>query len=50
MCGTNEAKVYCQADDAYLCFDCDEEHHLKGGKLASRHVRYPINEKPKTFG
>lgn len=33
-----------------LCYDDDEEHHLKGGKLVSKHVRVPITEKPKTFG
>lgn len=27
-----------------LCYDDDEEHHLKGGKLVSKHIRVPISE------
>ncbi|CAK72944.1 unnamed protein product (macronuclear) [Paramecium tetraurelia] len=50
ICNDNTATIYCKADDMNLCYDCDEEHHLKGGKLVSKHQRIPINEKPKTFG
>lgn len=27
-----------------LCYEDDEEHHLKGGKLVSKHVRVPITD------
>jgi hypothetical protein len=44
ICNDNIATIYCKADDMSLCFDDDEEHHLKGGKLVSKHVRVPISE------
>ncbi|KAM3142405.1 hypothetical protein pb186bvf_005562 [Paramecium bursaria] len=50
ICNDNTATIYCKADDMCLCYECDEEHHLKGGKLVSKHVRIPIQDKPKSFG
>lgn len=42
-CNSSPAVVFCQADGAYLCADCDEEVHSVN-KLVSRHVRTPIEE------
>jgi len=50
LCQENQATVYCKNEDANLCFDCDEDHHLKIGRLAAKHQRVPINERPKQFG
>ena len=44
LCKETKANVYCKADDICLCYDCDEEHHAKGGKLVSRHQRVPVHE------
>jgi len=50
ICQESQAAIYCQADDATLCMDCDDEHHNRGNKLMQRHKRIPVNEKPKRFG
>lgn len=50
ICQESSASVYCEADDASLCHDCDEEHHTRGNRLMQRHKRIPISDKPKKFG
>eukprot|EP00249_Psilotum_nudum_P013262 c24245_g2_i1 orf=290-1426(+) len=37
-CQSSNARLYCRADDAYLCLDCDASVHY-ANKLASRHER-----------
>lgn len=37
------AKVYCDADKAFLCTDCDKKVH-SSNVLAARHVRKPVCE------
>jgi len=41
-CEVAEAKVYCSADTANLCKECDVALHKS--KLASRHIRTPIGK------
>ena len=50
ICQESKASLYCSADNAVLCVDCDEEHHTRGNKLMQRHKRVGISEKPKRFG
>ncbi|OMJ66336.1 hypothetical protein SteCoe_36843 [Stentor coeruleus] len=50
ICQESKATLYCSADNAVLCVDCDEEHHARGNKLMQRHKRVGISEKPKRFG
>lgn len=50
ICQESKASLYCSADNAVLCVDCDEEHHQRGNKLMQRHKRVSIAEKPKRFG
>ncbi|KAK2954651.1 putative B-box zinc finger protein [Blattamonas nauphoetae] len=47
-CEQNRATVYCAADDAYLCADCDEEIHRQN-KLLYRHIRRPIEEHEQAY-
>eukprot|EP00742_Colponemidia_sp_Colp-10_P004319 GILJ01004608.1.p1 GENE.GILJ01004608.1~~GILJ01004608.1.p1 ORF type:complete len:562 (-),score=83.28 GILJ01004608.1:168-1853(-) len=49
VCEEAIATVYCTADNARLCADCDEETHSHN-KLVSRHIRVPVSEQPKSFG
>lgn len=50
ICQESRATLYCSADNAVLCIDCDDEHHTRGNKLMQRHKRVSIAEKPKRFG
>jgi CRISPR/Cas system CSM-associated protein Csm2 small subunit len=50
ICQESKASLFCSADNAVLCVDCDEEHHTRGNKLMQRHKRVSIAEKPKRFG
>ena len=50
ICQESKATLFCSADNAVLCVDCDEEHHTRGNKLMQRHKRVSIAEKPKRFG
>ena len=50
ICGESQSVWYCEADDANLCHDCDDEHHNKGSKLSQKHKRVPVTSKPKKFG
>ncbi|CAN4095429.1 unnamed protein product [Withania somnifera] len=41
VCDKNEASVFCTADEAALCDDCDHRvHHIN--KLASKHQRFSL--------
>ncbi|CAL5201073.1 unnamed protein product [Lathyrus oleraceus] len=42
VCEAAEAKVMCCADEAALCWDCDEKVHA-ANKLASKHQRIPLS-------
>ncbi|XP_057451111.1 B-box zinc finger protein 22-like [Lotus japonicus] len=42
VCEGAEAKVLCCADEAALCWDCDEKVHA-ANKLASKHQRVPLS-------
>ncbi|XP_044472822.1 B-box zinc finger protein 22-like isoform X3 [Mangifera indica] len=42
VCEAAEAKVLCCADEAALCFECDDKVHA-ANKLASRHQRVPLS-------
>ena len=46
-CESRPAAVFCQADGANLCSECDNEMHQ--GKLTCRHVRVPLDQGPQTF-
>lgn len=41
VCETAEANVLCCADEAALCWGCDEKVHA-ANKLASKHQRVPL--------
>lgn len=42
VCEVAEAKVLCCADEAALCFECDDKVHA-ANKLASKHQRVPLS-------
>ncbi|RDY13307.1 B-box zinc finger protein 22, partial [Mucuna pruriens] len=42
VCEGGEAKVLCCADEAALCWECDEKVHA-ANKLASKHQRVPLS-------
>ncbi|KAK7257134.1 hypothetical protein RIF29_30879 [Crotalaria pallida] len=42
VCEAAEAKVMCCADEAALCWECDEKVHA-ANKLASKHQRVPLS-------
>jgi hypothetical protein len=42
VCEGAEAKVLCCADEAALCWECDEKVHA-ANKLASKHQRVPLS-------
>lgn len=42
------AKTYCVTEDAHFCQECDQDYHAS--KIASKHQRVEIADKPKTFG
>ena len=48
-CEENPATIWCAADSAALCPECDEAHH-SANRLTQRHIRVPINEKPRDSG
>lgn len=48
-CEGNAATVWCAADAAALCPECDESHHSVN-HLTQRHIRVPINERPRPPG
>jgi rubredoxin len=48
-CDANAATIWCAADSAALCPDCDESHHSVN-RLTQRHIRVPINERPRESG
>jgi len=50
LCEESTATVYCESDEAALCYECDSEQHNQENKLLSRHVRVKIHERPKNFG
>ncbi|GAB2218113.1 hypothetical protein Droror1_Dr00001331 [Drosera rotundifolia] len=41
VCSKNEATLFCTADEAALCGDCDQKVH-HANKLASKHQRFPL--------
>ncbi|KAK9677812.1 hypothetical protein RND81_11G169400 [Saponaria officinalis] len=41
VCEKKEAKVYCGADEAALCEECDQRVHL-ANKLANQHQRFSL--------
>ena len=46
-CENAEATVYCQADNASLCANCDASMH--SSKLAARHARTPLEAGPQAI-
>ena len=42
------AKQYCVTEDAYFCQECNQEYHAS--KIASKHHKVDMADKPKTFG
>jgi hypothetical protein len=46
-CESAEATVYCQADNASLCSNCDSAMH--NSKLAARHIRTPLEAGPQAI-
>jgi hypothetical protein len=48
-CEENPATIWCAADSAALCPQCDESHHAVN-RLTQRHIRVPINERPRESG
>lgn len=42
VCEGAEAKVLCCADEAALCWECDEKVHA-ANKLANKHPRVPLS-------
>ena len=48
-CDLNPATIWCAADSAALCPECDEAHHAVN-HLTQRHIRVPINERPREPG
>lgn len=42
VCEAAEAKVLCCADEAVLCWECDEKVHA-ANKLANKHQRVPLS-------
>lgn len=42
VCEAAEANVLCCADEAALCWTCDEKVHA-ANKLASKHQRVPLS-------
>lgn len=42
VCEVAEANVLCCADEAALCWSCDEKVHA-ANKLASKHQRVPLS-------
>ena len=48
-CDKAAATIWCAADSAALCPECDEAHHSVN-KLTLRHIRVPINERPRPNG
>ena len=48
-CEQNAATIWCAADSAALCPECDESHHSVN-HLTQRHIRVPINERPRPPG
>ncbi|KAL7598616.1 hypothetical protein Lser_V15G25031 [Lactuca serriola] len=46
VCGSAEATVLCCADEAALCWACDEKIHA-ANKLASKHQRVPLSNSNK---
>ncbi|KAJ0102534.1 hypothetical protein Patl1_04946 [Pistacia atlantica] len=47
VCEAAEAKVLCCADEAALCWECDEKVHA-ANKLASKHQRVPLSSSSST--
>eukprot|EP00158_Paraphelidium_tribonemae_P007130 Partr_v1_DN28122_c2_g1_i2_m56168 putative B-box zinc finger family protein len=47
-CEKSYASVYCSADTAYLCKDCDINLHVS--KIASKHQRTQLGRGPDAFG
>jgi len=45
VCNQKPAVVYCAADSARLCHECDESTH-SSNKLAARHVRVALRDAP----
>jgi hypothetical protein len=48
-CDVNPATIWCAADSAALCPECDELHHALNA-LTQRHIRVPVNERPRPAG
>lgn len=38
LCGNNRAIIYCESDEAYLCWDCDSKVH-SANFLVAKHTR-----------
>ncbi|KAL6315368.1 hypothetical protein AAG906_000477 [Vitis piasezkii] len=45
ICGNVEAEVLCSADEAVLCWGCDERVHT-ANKLSQKHQRVPLLKHP----
>lgn len=48
-CHESAATVYCLADQAYFCDECDYETHA-ANKLLSKHVRVSKDDAPASYG
>jgi hypothetical protein len=48
-CEEKPATIWCAADSAALCPECDEVNHSVN-HLTQRHIRVPINERPRPAG
>ena len=48
-CEESPATIWCAADSAVLCADCDEKLHAVN-HLTQRHVRVPVNERARSAG
>jgi len=46
---STKATVYCPADRAHLCPDCDRDHHQLSAVFA-KHKRVPVEHSPMQFG
>ncbi|KAL8271405.1 hypothetical protein Esti_004606 [Eimeria stiedai] len=49
VCELLPATLFCPADRAHLCDECDELHH-SASRLLSRHKRLPVTHSPFQFG
>eukprot|EP00923_Selenidium_pygospionis_P010609 GHVN01018498.1.p1 GENE.GHVN01018498.1~~GHVN01018498.1.p1 ORF type:complete len:461 (-),score=52.87 GHVN01018498.1:108-1358(-) len=48
-CQEASATLWCSADSARLCLECDNAMHTHN-KIVTRHIRVPLNEASRSFG